>query len=120
MARRDHTNPGDKGQGFVASQCFASVLYKDLKGATKEQQGSNLVRTWYGDGTEKTRTQFDKLFYLLIKICSKIFQIRPIKIIFVTYNYGFKLEEKCLHTQDKTRKNSLFWDTNRFLARLCG
>jgi hypothetical protein len=51
--------------------CDGSI-FKDLKGATKEQQGNNQVRSWYGDGTEKTQTQFDKLFYLLIKICSKI------------------------------------------------
>ena len=34
--------------------CDGSI-FKDLKGATKEQQGSNLVRTWYGDGTEMVR-----------------------------------------------------------------
>lgn len=62
----------------IAMLCDGSI-FKDLKGATKEQQGSNLIRTWYGDGTEKTLTQFDeqifqfdKLFWLLIKIYSKI------------------------------------------------
>ena len=55
--------------------------------------GTEMVWRWYGDGTKKTQTQFDKLFKLLIKIYSKISQIHPIKIIFVTYNYGFKLEE---------------------------
>lgn len=80
--------------------CDGSI-FKDLKGATKEQQGSNMIRTWYGDGTEKTQMQFDNLFYLLIKIYSKISQIHPIKIIFVTYNYGFKLEKMILPQNNK-------------------
>ncbi len=34
--------------------------------------GTEMVWRWYGDGTEKKQTQFDNLFYLLIKIYSKI------------------------------------------------
>lgn len=66
-----------------------------------EQPDTELVRRWYGLGTEKTQTQFDNVFYLLIKIYSKISQIHPIKIIFVTYNYGFKLEKMILPQNNK-------------------
>jgi len=41
-------------------------------GARREQLDTELVRTWYGLGTEKIQMQFDKLFLLLIKIYSKI------------------------------------------------
>lgn len=45
VARRDHTNQGFKGQGFVIAMICDDSIFKDLKGATKEQQGSNLIRT---------------------------------------------------------------------------
>jgi len=52
---------------FVA---FLSILVLSNQGARGEQPGTEMVRRWYGDGAEKTLTQFDKQIFQFDKLSS--------------------------------------------------